>query len=154
MAKRFAFRLETLMKLRQQQEQIACQAFYRARGEVELLSLHIDQLKRTLDEHNKLAREVVLKGGGAAALSVYCQLYDDIQNAIGQEIASLNLAELALQRRREELTKAIRQRKAIDRFRQKTAARHDAGLRRADVKESDDLYASHTAVCGEEQLET
>ncbi len=146
MARRFTFRLQSLLKTRQQSEAIAKQAFYQARGEVDVLRLEIEKLDKSLAQYNRFARNVIAGANGVVDLGIYREMIDEIDRSLKQKKAQLESANLIAEQNRKQWLSAMKQMKAVSRLREKLAARYAAKVRQSHVKELDEIYATQSTL--------
>ncbi len=140
MAKQFTFRVEPVLKLRRQAEQLALQKLADARRRVGEADSAIARLRDELAEQDRRVREGVLTGSvDVQYMSLYRRHVMALHRRLIAEARRLHEATVRLDERRAEAAAAIKQRKVLQALKDKQKARYLEQLERAAGREQDDL---------------
>jgi len=142
LARKLEFSLEVLLKLRRQQESLARQTFARTLGWHRAIQARVARFRATLNEHHRKAREAILAGHGGG---LYRTIAAGLSRAVAAESLVLQKARRQLDLRREQLMKAMRERKALSHLKGRLVLRQAAHAQQQAVKEQDDAHAAFAA---------
>ena len=146
---RHKFRAEILLKLRRRREGVVRRHFSRAAGDAETIARRIANLREALAVHVKALQEMMAASPDAMNLRLYRQCIADISQAITEQEGKLAQARRDLERRREQLLDAMRQRKTLESLKGHQAQHAAAAQMRADERRWDEQYISHKAATNE-----
>ncbi|MCH9023340.1 MAG: flagellar FliJ family protein [Planctomycetes bacterium] len=143
--KRFSFRLETLLRLRRQQEQTK-------KGVVGGLMSRINEQQRRavalqtgLMEEGRQLKERYLQGNVNLDLVGYYYRYaTQVGQAIQRRIEGVGQIQKELMGARGELVEAARTRKVLEKLKERQQGRYDLRLRRLEQVEQDEVAARKT----------
>ena len=150
MPNRTADRAKMLLKFRQQQEQVAQQAFDDALARAEGICQRIARLERGLASETRRARQRIADAAARPALVRHLLSAAEVRAAIAAEVAGLREADVTLRQRREELYEAMARRKAAGALCDRAARHRAVRFRRDEVRQSDETHAAHAARAGEQ----
>jgi flagellar FliJ protein len=135
--KRFSFSLEKVLELRMYREQETEIALGRAVGELTAIE---NQLKEVALQRHKAGEERFLPGNSILDIrsyEFYVQRLDSNKEKLLEAAAA---AQLKVEEAREVYMEAMRQRKAIDKLKEKQSAEYRKAMFAEDTKVLDDLY--------------
>ena len=139
--KRFSFRLQQVMELRNQQERMRQQELAAAvRGE----EAQHGQVARLREDRERCEGTVVASSRSRKGLSkilLYRAYHDRLSREIGEETLRLQKLEEETERRRETLIGASRERKTMETLRDRASAEHQQSERREDQAFMDETAA-------------
>ncbi|MFB3890498.1 MAG: hypothetical protein ACE15C_00600 [Phycisphaerae bacterium] len=135
---------------------MAAQEFARAKAKVEAILADVSGLEALFAEHNRAVRcslteqpagneGSVRTTNSAAAFARYKLAAAGITTALARERVRLDDAQAAMNRSRDRLIEAMKQRKAMSRLAERERGRQERRHEYASVKELDDLHATHAA---------
>ncbi len=139
-ANRKAHRLSVLWRLRSQDEDASSLAFEAARSQVDSAETQVRRLRSLLEAHNAEARSAMRND--PAAMARYRESAGQLAAALADANRYLGEARVNLEHKRTALEQAMRQRKATDTVRQRSAAAAADTKQRADTGAADDLHAT------------
>ncbi|MFW6154687.1 MAG: flagellar export protein FliJ [Planctomycetota bacterium] len=140
MAKAFKFRVEPVLKLRQEKERLALKELADARRRVAEVEDAIAHLRDELREQDRQVREGVLTGSvDVEYMSLYRRHVMALHRRMIDQARRLQEATVYLDERRAEAVGAIEQRKVLQTLKDKRKARYLHELERAEGREQDDL---------------
>ena len=143
--KRFKFRLQSVLDVAEQRERgVQHQLVQAATKE--------NEIRRQLDEtvRNWQEWEHKLRGSQAGAIDVkrvkeYLQVVRMLQKRIHENEVELHSAKALTARIRDKLTEAAKERRCLERLREKRQTEHSVECAAVEVKQSDDLVNSRMA---------
>jgi flagellar export protein FliJ len=140
MAKKFKFRMETVLKLRQQREQMARRKLMEARAAVTTVEDQMRRVRGQMAEQDDLVRQGVLTGTVDVP---YMSLYRRHMMSLHRRMMdhAVRLRELAghLQQARSEVLEAVKRRKVLSTLKDKLSERHLSRLDKLEQREMDDI---------------
>ena len=136
--KPFAFRAESLLKLRQQRED-------QLRGAVQQALATTAGLESTLVAMRQSAREHQSAMSCGQGSPVHGAMARQLSVTAGAQQRAIENVQATLAQRRAQLLEAMRLRKAISRLKERQHQQYEQQQRRQAVKEWDDAYASFAA---------
>jgi flagellar export protein FliJ len=140
MAKKFQFRPEVILKLREQREQLARRKLADAQGAVIEMERKIRDLRGQMDQQNTLVRAGVLLGKvDVQFMSHYRRHSMSLHRLMIQHAQSLQQASAQLQQVRNEALVAIKERKVMTKLKENLLAKHQAGLEYEERRELDEM---------------
>ncbi len=146
MAKKFRFRAEAVLRLREQREQAAQRKLAEAQGQVGRIESAIADLRADLARQDQLVREGVLTGRvDVQYMSLYRRHAMTLHRALIGQAGLLREATAALRVARAELVSAARERKVLQTLRDRQHAEHLTALRHAEQFASDDMTTTRYA---------
>ncbi len=137
--KRFAFRLETLLRIRGLYEEEAERRFREA---LRRLALAVDRLEELRNELAAIVGELLdlrRRGTGLQIQMLFQNYIVSLRRRIDVQLAAVRTAEIAVERRREELLERMKERKTMDQLKVRDYDRYLVELRRFEQKVVDDL---------------
>jgi flagellar FliJ protein len=139
--KRFQFSLEKVLSLRAHRERETEIALGKAVGALSLIEQKIDVLAR---ERFRAGEERFSSGYGADILThdLYIRRLDDARDRLLNEAAA---AELTVEEARDEYLEASRDRKVLDKLKEKRRREYDKAREEADIKTTDDISGGASA---------
>lgn len=148
MARKFQFEFETILRLRQQREEVLRQEFATAKRDAAVIKGQIRRMLDAMRLQNRWARTAIAAGQN---LPGYRQALRDAQMDVLTQESNLAVAQQAMDAKRIELLEALKQRKAISRLRERLAMEHATQTQRTTVRDQDDLHATYLAARGQEE---
>lgn len=142
-ASRKEHRLSVLWRLRRQDEDSSRLEFESARSRVDAAETQVRRLRHLLEVHNAEARSAMQND--AAAMARYRASAAELAAALADTNRYLADARVELERQRAALEQAMRERKAADAVRRRSATAAAAAQQRAETHAADDLHASRLA---------
>ena len=140
MAKKFQFRPEVILKLREQREQLARRKLADAQGAVVEIERKIRDLRSQLDQQDTVVRAGVLLGKvDVQFMSHYRRHAMSLHRLMIEHAYSLQQASAELQRVRNEALVAIKERKVMTKLKENLLAKHHAGLEYEERRELDEM---------------
>jgi len=146
MSKQLRHPLATLLRLRRQREDRARQGLVRARGDADAIRRQLSLLRLSWAECDAAARQTLLESGAPGDLSGYRMRVRGIRNELSRQAIDLLVAEETLAHRRQEVARAIKRRRVLERLEKEFAKAEALGRARRDQKESAEAYAAFRAV--------
>ncbi|NLF30930.1 MAG: flagellar export protein FliJ [Planctomycetes bacterium] len=140
MAKAFTFRVEPVLKVRQQTERLALQRLADAQRQVSEVEDAIAGLRGQLADQDRLVRQGVLTGSvDVNYMSLYRRHVMALHRRMIEQAHRLHEATVRLAARREEAAAAMKQRKVLQTLKDKLKARYLDDLERTEARTQDDL---------------
>lgn len=137
--KKFKFRLQTLLNIREARER---QVQYELAKIVSLQNLEREKqadLRRRIDEQKELFGDKLKKGGFSAAEALLFERFVDVSlRAIGTAEERIRSMEPQIQEVRSRLIEASRERKVVEKLRERRRAQHAYEVNRELGKENDE----------------
>ena len=138
--KKFKFRLESLLKLRQQNEDEKKRAVGLLLSEIHEQQRQALEMDAQLQQEGDLLKEQYLQGSvDLDWVGHYRRYVTSVQNAINQRIANVAKVQGNLNHARSELTQAARQKKILEKLKEKKQKRYDAEIRRQELLAGDEM---------------
>ena len=137
--KRFAFRLETLLRIRGLYQEEAERRFREA---LMRLALGVDRLEELRAELAATVGELLdlrLRGTVLQIQMLFQDYIVSLRRRIDVQLAAVRAAEIEVERRREELMERMKERKTMDQLKVRDYDRYLVELRRYEQKVVDDL---------------
>ena len=158
MAKRFRFRLEVVRRLRKQKEDECRRVVAERLRQVSEVRSRISELTNRLHEEHAVMRNLAGTKAGdgrkpeagtvssAQALDVtdmrrHHAYVNYLHHAIAEADGRLSALQAELRDEQAQLAEASKQLKVIDKLKERQRARHELGLRRAELTEADEIAA-------------
>ena len=140
MAKRFKFRPEPVLRLRQQAEQAALRRLAEARSRVTGIEQRIGHLRGQLTEQDRLVRQGVLTGTvDVQYMSLYRRHVMALHRRLVDQAVQLRQASVELQQARGQAMEARKRRRVLSTLKDKLLTRHRAERARAAQREMDEV---------------
>lgn len=117
--KKFKFNLETLLKVREQQENVAKQALGEAQAALQALYQQIDDLNAEGQKTELAVEQQKSRGFSAPELAASLQYLDSLRGRVALLEDDVMRANNVVQQRRQEVAKAMQERKAIENLKEK-----------------------------------
>ncbi|HUS91320.1 MAG TPA: hypothetical protein VM695_05685 [Phycisphaerae bacterium] len=133
-------RVDLLLTARQQEEQAARRAFQEVLAEAEAAAKRLVALDAQLASQSRAARTDLL--GGRYVGEAYRASAAELRREIGRGRGELRRIDKALDQRRQELSGAMRRRRAAELLRDRLVARRSAWRRQAEARLLDDQHAA------------
>ena len=138
--KKFKFRLETLLKLREQDEDEKKRAVGQLVSEIHEQQREALEMDAQLQQEGGLLKEKYLQGNvDLDWVSHYRGFVTSVQNAINKRIANVTKIQGKLNLARTELAQAARQKKVLEKLKEKKQKRYDAAVRQQELLVSDEM---------------
>lgn len=142
MAKKFKFRPEAVLRLREQREQLALRRLAEAQARVTEIQQSMHRVRRQMDEQDALVRDGVLTGTvDVQYISLYRRHVMALHRTMIQHAQDLQLAAGQLQQVRGEVLQTVKERKVMSRLKEKLRLRHLSEVERGEARELDDMTA-------------
>ena len=140
MAKKFQFRVEAVLKMRQQAERLALRSMADAQRQVADIENSMRDLQSNLLEQDRMVRDGVLTGEvDVTYMSLYRRHVMALHRHMIDLARQLQTAMNELTRERVRTHEAIKQRKVLSTLKDKLRQRYMAAMARAERHEVDDL---------------
>ena len=137
--KKFSFRLEKLLRLKERAEQIKLQKHEEARRRVREQEAALSALERERLANNDRQRKIMSGGIDVIRLRTYSRYYHKLR---GDRLAGEGLRSTLIKdqhAKHSQLVAAARERKTLERYREKSEARYLAEVERHERAELDEL---------------
>ena len=140
MAKKFKFRVESVLKMREQAEQRALRAMADASGKVAEIENRIRDMRARVADQNRLVREGVLTGSvNVQYMSLYRRHVMALNRRMIELGRDLHEAAVELANRRAEALEAVKQRKVLTKLKDRQLAKYMKELERDELRQTDDM---------------
>ena len=152
--KKYSFKLQTLLRIREIHEEEAERNFRLA---VQELTLAVERLDKLKGEYARLREDLASlqrRGIDVSVQLIYDQYFLRLRQRVSDQLEAVNSAEEEVELRREELIERMKDRKTIEKLRMRDFDRYLAELRRFEQVVIDDLATLHSAGGVEASLET
>jgi flagellar export protein FliJ len=137
--KRFAFKLEAVLTLRQRAEQMALERYSRAIQHRQSCASRVAEVEMELSETRRQWLNLLADGcpaARAAQMLSFCHALEERKRQCEQ---TLNLADVELNQASQKMLFARQQREAVEKFLERQRERYDRQLRDEERKLVDDL---------------
>ncbi len=155
MAKKFKFRVEPVLKLREQTERMALRELAHARQHATAIEQRIRGIRDELNAQDALVREGVLTGTvDVQYMSLYRRHVMTLHRRIIEQVTELRQAATAAQRCRVKVVDAVKQRKILSALKDKLQLRHRKEAERQEQNDMDELtsmQSGHRRLAEEER---
>ena len=152
MAKKFKFRVETVLKLRWQRERSAMRKLADGRARAAEIENSIRALQGQLRHQDQLVRRGVLTGTvDVQYMGLYRRHVMALHRKIIDQAGQLQAVAAELQQLRAELMEAMKRRKTLSTLKDKLKSRYDLQARRDEQNEMDEISTTrygHLQLCG------
>jgi len=138
-------RSRILLRVRSRTEGRARRAFDRAAAGLREIDARLAVLERALWDYDDAARRATNSGGDRSVLAGYGRRTGDIRRALKRVRERRRAAGRLFGRRRQDLVRAHRLRRASDEYHARIVRAAHARQRREAAKEFDDIHAARTA---------
>ncbi|NQU75228.1 MAG: flagellar FliJ family protein [Planctomycetes bacterium] len=146
MAKKFKFRVEPALKLRQQRERLALRKLADARRQQGQIEEGIRHLRRQISEQDALVRQGVLTGTvDVQYMSMYRTYVMALHRRIIDHADRLRAAAAQTGQMRAEATGAVKQRKVLSTLKEKLKGRYEKQLAHSEQQEVDEMATTQAA---------
>jgi flagellar export protein FliJ len=142
-ARRKERRLSVLWRLRRQDEDASRLAFESARSRVDAAETQVRRLRGLLEAHNTEARSAMVND--PAAMARYRASAAELTAALADATRYLAEARVEMEHQRSALEQTMRERKATDAVRRRSATAAASAQDRAETGAADDLHATRQA---------
>jgi flagellar export protein FliJ len=143
MAKKFKFRPEVILKLREQREQMARRNLAQAQSAVTEIQQRMQGLRGQLDDQTAMVRQGVLTGTvDVQYMSLYRRHMMALHRELIHQAQTLQQAAGQLQQARTEVVDASTQRKVMSKLKENLFDRYKAELERQERVELDEMTAT------------
>jgi len=142
MRPRNARRVEILLAIRRREEQQARLAFQAALGQAEAAARRLVELDLQLAAGSRAARQALLARRAGGAGEAYRAGAADLRGQIGRYQSELRRLDGSLEQHRRQLAEATRERKAVERLRERVVAAGEAARGHFAAAEQDDRHAA------------
>jgi flagellar FliJ protein len=143
MAKKFKFRPEVLLKLRQQRELLAKRRVAEIQQRVGQIQEAMTRLRNQLSEQDAMVRQGVLVGAvDVGYMSLYRRHVMTLHKAIIAQAQQLREVAGELQLRRAELTEALKQRKVLSKLKDKQQHKHRLVIEKDEARQIDEMSSA------------
>ncbi len=144
--KRFRFRLQPPLKVAKNRERNAQHEFLRAEGEENQIRLQLDAIRKNWRAWQIRLRRVQRGEIDLRKLKEHMEIVRMLQRRIGAYEDMLRAAEQTAAAKREQLTEVAKERRALERLREKMHAEYAAECAAQAVKTTDDMVAVRVAI--------
>ena len=142
--KRFRFRLQTLLSIEQNKEKQAQVTFKNAIDELR----HQEALLAQLQEEYRLTQQAMLKdiqwGTSPQQLSAYDAYFNNLKSQMEEQQGRIAEAETAVETTRQELNERTKQRKILEKLRERAKESYDEEFRKVESTLMDEVGNSMT----------
>ncbi len=140
MAKKFKFRVESILKMREHTEQRALRTMADASGKVAEIENRIRDMRARVADQNRLVREGVLTGSvNVQYMSLYRRHVMALNRRMIELGRDLHEAAVELANRRAEAVEAVKQRKVLTKLKDRQHAKYMKALQRDELRQTDDM---------------
>jgi flagellar FliJ protein len=143
--KRFKFSLESLLVLRQREEQAALEEYSRALLERDRAMSRVAAAETELAQTWSALRNEMADGCPAAKIAYARSYCREVEETKTQCERALQQAELKLNQANRKMVLALQSREAVEKFRDRQREGYDREMRREEQKLIDDLVSSRLA---------
>jgi len=139
-AKRFKFRAETILQLRQQREHLRLRKLAEAQRRVSATQETLRRLRAEMDAQDAQVRDGVLTGAvDVQYMGLYRRYVMLLHARMIEDVRQLRTEAAQLQRCRADVIEAVKQRKVLAKLKEKLLARHRKEAERDQRKELDEI---------------
>ncbi len=147
MAKRFKFRAEAVLQLRKQREQLQLRKLSEAQRRVAAIQETLRRLRAEMDRQDAQVRDGVLTGAvDVQYMSLYRRYVMSLHGRMIEDVRQLGAAAAELQRCRGDAIVAVKDRKALDKLKEKLFAKYRKGVERDERRELDEIASVRFAL--------
>ena len=140
MAKKFIFRPEVILKLREQREDLTLRKLAVAQGRVSEMQESIRRIRQQMSEQDAMVRSGMLTGSvDVQYMSLYRRHVMALHRMMIQNVQELQVAAGELHKVQAEVLQAVKERKVMSRLKEKLHERYQAGIERLERREMDDM---------------
>lgn len=140
MAKKFIFRPEVILKLREQREELTLRKLAVAQGRVSEMQESIRRIRQQMSEQDAMVRDGMLTGSvDVQYMSLYRRHVMALHRMMIQNVQELQVAAGELHKVQAEVLQAVKERKVMSRLKEKLHERYQTGLERLERREMDDM---------------
>lgn len=136
---RFQFRLESVLRVRAAEEEARKRAFGAARQEAQREENLLDEIRREIEDHDRIAEDRESRPLNARDLAMHHGYSRQLERKREWQQSRLKRAEEMLDTRRNELIEATRRKKTLDQLRERAFREHAQAENREEQAILDEL---------------
>jgi flagellar FliJ protein len=140
--KRFRFRLQTLLNIEQNKEKQAQIAFQKAITELRRQRQVLADQEYEYQREQRAMAQAIRRGTSPQELSAYDLFFTGLKARMEEQKQRIAQADQAVEEARKELAERTKQRKIMEKLREKAQAAHDEEARRVETAMFDEVGTS------------
>ncbi|MCK4628817.1 MAG: flagellar export protein FliJ [Sedimentisphaerales bacterium] len=137
--KKFEFRLQTVLKLRQQQEDQKKRVVGSFLAEINELQREAVEMAQAVSEQGQVLQRYINGDVDVNWITYYHGYVTNMRRSISEKIEEVARVQQKLIQARQELTEAARKTRILEKFKEKLMERHDRQLKKIEAREMDEI---------------
>ena len=137
--KKFEFRLQTVLKLRRQQEDQKKRVVGSFLAEINGLQREAVGMAQAISEQSQVLQQHIQGTVDIDWITYYHGYVANLQRSIGEKIKEVAKVQQKLIQARRELTEAARQTRILEKLKEKLMERHNRQLKKMEAREIDEI---------------
>jgi len=137
--KKFNFRLQTVLKLRQQEEDQKKRAVGELNAEINDLQRQALEMAEDVSLQGKILRPYIQGSVNVNWVGLYQGYVTYLRHSISSKIDEVGRVQQRLQEARRELAEAAKQTKILEKLRERQRSRYDRAVKKIEVNEMDEI---------------
>jgi len=137
--KKFNFRLQTVLKLRQQEEDQKQRAVGALNAKINDLQRQALEMAEDISREGEVLRPHIQGSVNVNRVGIYQGYVTYLRHSISSKIDEVGRVHQRLQEARRELAEAAKQTKILEKLREKQKSRYDRAVKKIEVNEMDEI---------------